>query len=131
MLLFVADVVTNAAEQLLSPFAFHHLSDAGVQSASHMRTGYLPITTRASDITALSLFYVNNPGTDTSVRQMEFNPPTENSAGLRFGNFVQIRDIINEELEGVWAGDQTAEEGLNTAVERGNALLRQFEADNS
>ena len=110
---------------------FNHLSDAGVQSASHMRTGYLPITTRASDITALSLFYMNNPGTDTSVRQMEFNPPTANSAGLRFGNFVQIRDIINEELEAVWAGDKTAEEGLSAAVERGNALLRQFEADNS
>ena len=110
---------------------FNYLSDAGVQAASHMRTGYLPITHRAYEITDLSNFYGNNPGTDTSVLQMSLNDPTANSAGLRFGNFVQIRDIINEELEAVWAGDKTAQEGLDAAVERGNELLRQFEADNS
>jgi sn-glycerol 3-phosphate transport system substrate-binding protein len=42
---------------------------------------------------------------------------------------VQIRDVINEELEAVWAGDKTAEEAMNAAVERGNELLRRFEAD--
>jgi sn-glycerol 3-phosphate transport system substrate-binding protein len=58
---------------------------------------------------------------------MTLNPPTPNSKGLRFGNFVQIRDIINDELEAIWAGDKTAQEGLDAAVERGNALLRKFE----
>lgn len=50
---------------------------------------------------------------------------------LRQGNFVQVRDIINEELEAVWAGSKTAQEALDTAVERGNTLLEKFERANS
>ena len=71
-----------------------------------------------------------DPGTDTAIKQLTLNEPTANSKGLRFGNFVQIRDVINEELESVWAGDKTAQEALDTAVERGDALLRKFEAAN-
>jgi sn-glycerol 3-phosphate transport system substrate-binding protein len=41
---------------------------------------------------------------------------------------VQIRDIVNEELEAVWAGQKGAQEALDSAVARGNELLRQFEA---
>ncbi|MCY3877215.1 MAG: sn-glycerol-3-phosphate ABC transporter substrate-binding protein, partial [Rhodobacteraceae bacterium] len=46
------------------------------------------------------------------------------------GNFDQIRGIIDEELEAVWAGDKTAQSALDSAVERGNALLRRFEQAN-
>jgi sn-glycerol 3-phosphate transport system substrate-binding protein len=53
--------------------------------------------------------------------------PTNNSRGLRFGSFVQIRDIINEELEAIWGGKKTAKQGLDAAVRRGNVLLRKFE----
>jgi len=56
--------------------------------------------------------------------------PTENSKGLRLGNFVQIRDVIDEELEAVWAGKAPAKDALDTAVRRGNDLLRQFERAN-
>ena len=56
--------------------------------------------------------------------------PTPNSKGLRFGNIVQIRDIINEELEAVWAGSKSAQDALDTAVSRGNDLLRKFEKAN-
>ena len=56
--------------------------------------------------------------------------PTANSKGLRFGNFVQIRDIINEELEAVWGGKKDAQAALDSAVERGNVLLRKFERAN-
>jgi len=62
--------------------------------------------------------------------QMTTNEPTANSKGLRLGFFDQIRGIIDEELEGVWAGDKTAEVAMNSAVERGNALLRRFEQAN-
>jgi sn-glycerol 3-phosphate transport system substrate-binding protein len=49
---------------------------------------------------------------------------------LRIGNFVQIRDIIDEELEQVWAGKKTAKEALDAAVKRGNDQLRAFERAN-
>ena len=48
---------------------------------------------------------------------------TDNSRGIRLGNFVQIRDIIDEELEDVWAGKKTAKEALDEAVKRGNEQL--------
>ena len=108
---------------------FAHLSKAEVQAAWHQDTGYLPITQATYDLSQQQGFYAANPGTDTSILQMTNKAPTENSKGLRLGNFVQIRDVINEELENVWSGAKTAEQGLNDAVERGNALLRQFERD--
>ena len=110
---------------------FEYLSSPEVQAEWHQATGYLPITMASYELSQAQGFYAANPGTETSILQMTNAAPTENSKGLRFGSFVQIRDIINEELEAVWAGDKTAQEGLDAAVERGNVLLRQFEADNS
>ena len=107
---------------------FSYLSSAEVQADWHQFTGYLPITTAAFELSASQGFYEQNPGTDVAIKQMTNKAPTENSKGLRFGNFVQIRDIINEEMEAIWAGTKSAQEGLDDAVSRGNALLRKFEA---
>ena len=107
---------------------FSYLSSAEVQADWHQFTGYLPITTAAYELSASQGFYEKNPGTDVAIKQMTDKAPTENSKGLRFGNFVQIRDIINEEMESIWGGTKTAQEGLDDAVSRGNALLRKFEA---
>jgi len=109
---------------------FSYLSSAEVQADWHQFTGYLPITTAAYELTKEQGFYDENPGTDVAIRQITNKAPTANSKGLRFGNFVQIRDIINEELEAVWSGSKSAKEALDTAVERGNDLLRQFEDAN-
>ena len=109
---------------------FSYLSSPEVQAWWHQATGYLPITSASYELSKKQGFYDENPGTDTSIKQMTLNPPTENSKGLRLGNFVQIRDIINEELETVWAGEKTAKEALDRAVARGNDLLREFEAAN-
>jgi sn-glycerol 3-phosphate transport system substrate-binding protein len=59
-----------------------------------------------------------------------FKAPTANSKGLRLGSFDQIRAIIDEELEAVWAGDKDAQAALDSAVQRGNRLLRRFEQAN-
>ncbi len=109
---------------------FSYLSSPEVQADWHQSTGYVPITTAAYELTKSQGFYDKNPGTDIAIQQLSLNPPTPNSKGLRFGNFVQVRDIINEELEAVWAGAKTAEQALNDAVARGNELLRQFERAN-
>ncbi|WP_273520809.1 sn-glycerol-3-phosphate ABC transporter substrate-binding protein UgpB [Rhodosalinus sediminis] len=110
---------------------FSFLSEPEQQAMWHQETGYVPITTAAYELSQEQGFYEEAPGTDTAIKQLSLNEPTPNSKGLRFGNFVQIRDIINEELEAVWSGDKSAEEALDAAVERGNDLLRRFEASNS
>jgi len=109
-------------------FAF--LSRPEVQMEWHIKTGYVPITQAAYELTKKSGFYDKNPGRDTAVLQLTHKPPTENSKGLRFGNFVQGRTIIEEELEAVFAGKKSAKAALDDAVRRGNELLRQFEAAN-
>ena len=106
------------------------LSTSDVQAAWHQNTGYLPITAEAGEATRASGFYDKNPGTDVAVIQMTANEPTANSKGLRLGSFDQIRGIIDEELEAIWSGDKTAQEAMDSAKERGDALLRRFEKAN-
>lgn len=108
----------------------NYLSTSEVQAWWHQETGYVPITTAAYELSKEQGFYDSNPGTDTAIKQLSLNTPTPNSRGIRFGNFVQIRDIINEELEAVWAGTKTASDALDEAAERGNALLAKFERAN-
>tara|TARA_R110002096_G_scaffold433043_1_gene650995 strand:+ start:293 stop:1606 length:1314 start_codon:yes stop_codon:yes gene_type:complete len=115
-------------EQYKGTAAFlNYLSSTPVQAKWHQDTGYLPITVAAGDATRAAGFYEKNPGTDVAVIQMTKNQPTANSKGIRLGNFDQIRGIIDEELEAVWAGDKDAQTALDSAVTRGNELLRRFE----
>lgn len=105
---------------------FSYLSSPEVQADWHQFSGYLPITQAAYELTKKQGFYEKNPGTDTAILQMTTNNYSQNSKGLRFGNFPQVRDIINEELESVWAGKKTPQQALDSAVERGNAQLVRF-----
>jgi sn-glycerol 3-phosphate transport system substrate-binding protein len=109
---------------------FKYMSSSEVQARWHQETGYVPITTDAYELSKKQGFYEKNPGTDTAIKQLSLNTPTPNSKGLRFGNFVQVRDVINEEMEALWAGTKSAKEALDTAATRGNALLRKFEKAN-
>lgn len=121
----------QSAEEYKGVAAFlNFLSSAEVQAKWHQDTGYLPITTAAADLTREQGFYESNPGTDVAVKQMTTNAPTENSKGLRLGSFDQIRGIIDEELEAVWAGDKDAKTALDSAKQRGDELLRRFEQAN-
>ena len=106
------------------------LSSTDIQAKWHQDTGYLPITLAAGIKTRADGFYDDQPGTDIAVTQMTAKAPTANSKGLRLGSFDQIRGIIDEELEAVWSGDKDAQTALDSAVERGNKLLRRFEQAN-
>ncbi|WP_298240255.1 sn-glycerol-3-phosphate ABC transporter substrate-binding protein UgpB [uncultured Bradyrhizobium sp.] len=106
---------------------FAYLSQPGVQAAWHQNTGYLPITRAASELTRAQGFYERNPGSAISFEEITLHPPTENSKGIRLGSFVLIRGAIEDELEQAFAGQKSAQAALDSAVERGNKLLRQFE----
>jgi sn-glycerol 3-phosphate transport system substrate-binding protein len=106
------------------------LSRPEIQMEWHTTTGYVPITMAAYELTRKSGYYDQNPGADLPVKQLNYKPPTANSKGLRFGNFVQGREVIEEELESVFAGKKDAKTALNDAVKRGNVILRKFQAAN-
>jgi len=118
------------AEEYKAVAAFlNYLSKPEVAAASHQRTGYLPVTKASFDLTEKSGFYKQNPGADVSVNQM-IRKTTDKSRGVRLGNFVQIRTIIDEELEGVWQGNKPAKDALDNAVKRGNEQLERFQKAN-
>jgi sn-glycerol 3-phosphate transport system substrate-binding protein len=106
---------------------FSYLSQTPVQRELHEVTGYLPITKAAYEATKASGFYEKNPGREVPIQELTNKEPTDNSRGLRLGNLAQIRDAWAEELETAFAGKQTAQQALDDAVKRGDAVLRQFE----
>jgi len=108
---------------------FTFLSQPDVQAAFSQETGYLPITMAAYELTKQSGFYERNPGTDVAVQQMIVKT-TNNSRGVRAGNLPQIRDVMDEELEAVWAGKKTPQQALDEAVRRGNEIIDRFNKAN-
>ena len=108
---------------------FDYLSSPDIQAAAHQRTGYLPITREAYSLARREGFYAANPQTEIAIKQISLHRPTEHSKGVRLGYFVQIREVIDEELDAVWAGRKDAKTALDDAVLRGNELLRKFNRD--
>jgi sn-glycerol 3-phosphate transport system substrate-binding protein len=127
--LWVMGGKTNNAYKGVAKF-FAYLSRPEVQMEWHTGTGYVPITMAAYEMTRKSGFYDKTPGADVAIKQLTNKPPTANSKGLRFGNYVQGREVIEEEMESVFAGKKDAKTALDEAVRRGNEILRKFEAAN-
>ena len=124
--LWVMDGHTDAEYEGIAEF-FEYLSSAEVQAAWHQFSGYLPVTNSAWDLTREQGFYDEIPIHNTAIEQITLNEPTDNSRGLRFGNFVQIRSHILDAMEAAIGGDASAQDALDDAVRRGNDLLREFE----
>ncbi len=108
----------------------NYLASTPVQAKWHQETGYVPVTLAAAQVTEKDGFYKKFPGRQIAVEELTLNPPTANSKGLRIGNFVQIRDIVDGELENVWSGKKDAKTALDDAVKAGNEQLKRFEAAN-
>ncbi len=110
---------------------FKFLSQPRQQAEWSRATGYLPVTNAAYQRLKKAGFYAENPGAEVAIKELTLHKPTANSKGLRMGNYSQIRDIINEELEAVWSGKKDAQQALDAAVKRGNKQLEKFQAAQS
>ncbi len=93
-------------------------------------TGYLPITKSAVKGLEDQAFYKQNLEQWAGVHQLLNPPNTRTSRGLRLGNYSQVRQVIEMELDSILTGKKTVKEGLDAAVLRGNAILRQFGVTN-
>lgn len=103
------------------------LADNEMQEYWHQETGYFPITLNAYNDLKSKGYYDANPLQTVGIDQLNRAVPTEISRGLRLGYFVQIRNIINEELELVWNGTKTPQKALDDAKARSDEQLRTFE----
>ena len=124
--LWVFNGFTPAEYRGIAKF-FEYLNSTPVQERWHKETGYMPVTNVAYESLKTSGYYKENPSMEVPVLQMVAKAPTPNSAGLRLGNLVQIRDAIREEMEAAFANRKTSKQALDAAVTRGNELLRRFE----
>ena len=106
---------------------FNHLAQNDMQILWHKETGYFPITLKAYEQLKTDGYYKENPLQEVGIKQLTRRNPTEISRGLRLGYFIQIRNIINEELELVWNDSKKPQEALDNAVKRSNQKLREFE----
>lgn len=97
------------------------------QALLYQNSGYVPVTRAAYEDARRTGFYAQNPKLEVAVRAIMRREPTRNSAGLRLGNMLQIRDLWAEEIEAALAGAKSPQQALDAAVARGNAVLRLFQ----
>jgi sn-glycerol 3-phosphate transport system substrate-binding protein len=109
---------------------FNYISQPENVEAWHTQSGYLPIVYGVFEKLQESGYYAANPGLDVPYLQLTQAEPTANSRGPRLGNMVEIRNIIQEELELALQGQQTAQKAMDNAVSRSNVVLRAFERAN-
>jgi len=106
------------------------VSDTNQQMWWHVTTGYLAISNSAVKNLEAGYHFKKNPDQYTAFAQLTKGTATPNSQGLRLGNFTQIRDVIEAEMENVFAGKKTAKQGLDDAVAKSNDMLKEFAAAN-
>ena len=109
---------------------YRFISDVEQDKWWHHVTGYVPLTLAAYEASRAEGFYTQNPGADAAIIQLSRAEPTPNSQGFRLGGFVEIRNIIQEELERGFQGQQNAETLLANANRRADVVLRNFERAN-
>ena len=105
----------------------NHLARTDMQILWHKETGYFPITLTAYEQLKKDGYYDEFPYQEVGIKQLTRREPTKISRGLRLGYFIQIRNIINEELELVWNDTKTPQQAMDSAVARSNDKLREFE----
>ena len=139
-----------AAENRGTAQFLQFVSNTNQQVWWHATTGYLAISNAAVRQLEEGYHFVRNPDQYTAFAELTglpLTPPTAlagkkpapikpdrvataNSQGIRLGNFVQIRDVIEAELENIFAGKKPVKQGLDDAVAKGNDLLKEFAAQN-
>lgn len=94
-------------------------------------TGYIPVTQSGFDYMKANGFYDKPPykGREIAIAQLSVDPTGAGAAGgIRLGNFLQIRGELSNGLQEIFAGKATVQQGLDEAVDRGDMILRRFEA---
>ncbi|MBY0338562.1 MAG: sn-glycerol-3-phosphate ABC transporter substrate-binding protein UgpB [Acetobacteraceae bacterium] len=111
---------------------YRFISQPQVAARWHTETGFLPVTRTAFEQVRATGFYTQNPGADIPIQQLlrGGGQMTGNTRGIRLGGFVEIRTIMQEEMERALQGQQTAQAAMDNSVQRGNVVLRNFERAN-
>ena len=105
---------------------FKFLAEPEQQARWHQTTGYVTITNASVKSLGQTNHFLKNPDQWTAFAQLTSGHNTSNSQGIRLGNFVAVRDTIEDELENILAGKKGVQQGLDDAVAKGNEILKEF-----
>ena len=74
-------------------------------------------------------FYDKAPykGRETAIASLSIPGNPGDPGGIRLGGFIQIREEVSNALQEIFAGKASVQDAMDTAVTRGNAILRRFE----
>lgn len=103
------------------------LSRPEIDAKWAMATGYVPVRRAGYEVMRRQGYFTANPGADVGIEQLLRGTSTENSRGIRLGGFLEIRTIVQEEMEKAFQAQQSAAQAMEAAQTRGNAVLRNFE----
>ena len=117
----------SAAEYKAVATFLQFLGKPDIDAQWSQNTGYVPVTFAGFELSQQQGYYDKNPGADLAVKQLVRGAVTDNSRGLRLGRLPEIRNIIQEELEKALQGGQNGQQAMDSAVTRGNKVLRDFE----
>lgn len=120
----------SEAESAAAAAFLNHVAKPETQAYWAEWTGYVPVTNAAYEKMKSDGFFEKHPTREIAILQLTRGEPTVNSRGFRFGNSNQSSAILVEELQAVWTGKKTPQEALDSAIARGNQVLRQYEALN-
>lgn len=82
--------------------------------------GFLPMTPTARALASSKLLAGDLAGMQVATSQLKREGASHQ---VRISQLPQVRTILEEELEAVWADRKTAKEALDTAVGRGNLVM--------
>ncbi|GGE07694.1 sn-glycerol 3-phosphate ABC transporter substrate-binding protein [Aureimonas endophytica] len=92
-------------------------------------TGYIPVTKTGFEAMKANGFY-DKPqfkGRELAIQSLTYTPTSENTRGIRLGNYTQIRKEVSTALEAIFMQNADVQKSLDEAADRSNALLRRFE----
>jgi sn-glycerol 3-phosphate transport system substrate-binding protein len=116
----------SAAEYRATAAFLAFLAEPENDAAWAEATGYVPVTHAGFERTRQDGWLDRNPGADLPIRQLTRGRVSDNSRGF-LGRMPEIRTIIEEEYERAVTGLQNAQSALDSAVVRGNRVLRALE----
>jgi sn-glycerol 3-phosphate transport system substrate-binding protein len=117
----------HATEQYKGVAKFlEFLGQTPQQAWWHAETGYLPVSNSALKALQATDHFKKNPNLWTAFAQITSGKTTANSQGVRLGNLIAIRDVIEGEMENILSGKKTSKQGLDEAVKKSDEILKEF-----
>jgi sn-glycerol 3-phosphate transport system substrate-binding protein len=105
---------------------FKYLSRTDVTIQWHKDTGYFPSTNAAVKTLMDDRWFSDNPNYLTAFLQVLSGVQSQAANGVLLGNFVEIRDIVDNAVEESFTGVSSAEEALDKADNQADSVLQDY-----